>query len=313
MIVRAEPDDEAAQRACHEIHAAAQAVDDPGLPVMSFPAFAKRAVNDNWDGASLETWLGDRAYLTIWLPRHENTQMAMCHATVHPDSRRRGTGTEFLAFAERRCAELGRGTMTTSAWVGSPGDEFCRAAGFVPGQTEVRRVMPVGAVPPVRLADGYSLVSWTGATPPEQLDQVAILLGMLADAPRDEGWEPERWDAERVRRGDKRTARLGMREHTVAAMDAAGEMAAFTQVGVAPDRPEWGWQHLTSVIRAHRGHGLGLAVKSAMLEYLASAEPQLRQILTWNAEANDHMIAINEAMGYRVFGVPGRSWERKIT
>jgi GNAT superfamily N-acetyltransferase len=312
VILRAEPDDDA-QRACHEIHTAAQAVDDPGLPAMSFPAFAKRAVSGDADGASLETWLGDRAYLTIWLPKHENTQMALCHVTVHPDSRRHGTGTEFLAFAERRCGELGRGTMATSAWVGSPGDEFCRSAGFVPGQTEVRRVMPVGAVPPVRLADGYSLVSWTGATPPGQVDQVAILLGVLADAPRDEGREPERWDAERVRRMDKRTARLGMREHTVAALAPTGEMAALTQIGVAPDRPEWGWQQLTSVVRAHRGHGLGLAVKSAMLGYLVSAEPRLRQILTWNAEANEHMIAINEAMGYRVFGVPGRSWERKIT
>jgi GNAT superfamily N-acetyltransferase len=312
VIHRVEAGDEAGLRACYEIQIAAQAVDDPGFPVMSFPAFAKRHIHHD-PGAALETWLGDRGYLTIWMPRHENPHLAMCHATVYPDSRGQGIGTAFLAFAEQRCRELGRETMTTSAWVGSPGDEFCRSAGFVPGQTEVRRVVPIGAVPEVRLADGYSLTSWIGPTPPEHLDQVAILLGTLADAPRDKGHEPQRWDPERVRQRDERTVRLAMRDHTIVAVAADGEMAALTQIGVSPDRPEWGWQHLTSVVRAHRGHGLGLAVKSAMVGHLVSAEPQLRQILTWNAEANDHMIAINEALGYRIFGVPSRSWERKIT
>lgn len=46
-----------------------------------------------------------------------------------------------------------------------------------------------------------------------------------------------------------------------------------------------------------------------MQEWLAEAEPQLRRILTGNAGANEHMIAINEALGYRVFGPPFRSWE----
>ena len=31
-------------------------------------------------------------------------------------------------------------------------------------------------------------------------------------------------------------------------------------------------------------------------------EPQIETIDTWNAESNDHMIGVNEALGYRVMG-----------
>jgi hypothetical protein len=35
-----------------------------------------------------------------------------------------------------------------------------------------------------------------------------------------------------------------------------------------------------------------------MLEWLAEREPQLTQILTGNSDANEHMIAINAALGF---------------
>jgi hypothetical protein len=57
------------------------------------------------------------------------------------------------------------------------------------------------------------------------------------------------------------------------------------------------------------GHRLGLLLKLAMMELLAKAEPQVRQLFTMNSETNEHMIAINETLGYRVIGKPVRSWE----
>ena len=36
--------------------------------------------------------------------------------------------------------------------------------------------------------------------------------------------------------------------------------------------------------------------------WLREVEPQLGPIDTWNAESNDHMIAVNELIGYRVMG-----------
>ncbi len=62
--------------------------------------------------------------------------------------------------------------------------------------------------------------------------------------------------------------------------------------------PEWGFQGLTAVTRPHRGHRLGLLTKTAMLEWLATAEPQIERIETGNAASNTYMIAVNEALGF---------------
>ena len=102
----------------------------------------------------------------------------------------------------------------------------------------------------------------------------------------------------------------GVRAYTVAARhDASGELGGLTQVEVGSERPEWAFQALTAVSRAHRGHRLGLRLKLAMLELLARQEPQVTHLLTGNAETNKHMISINSELGYYVLGKPARSWE----
>jgi hypothetical protein len=63
--------------------------------------------------------------------------------------------------------------------------------------------------------------------------------------------------------------------------------------------PTWAHQEMTAVDRPHRGHRLGLLTKVAMLDLLAGREPQLARVETWNGETNAHMVAINEALGYR--------------
>lgn len=77
-------------------------------------------------------------------------------------------------------------------------------------------------------------------------------------------------------------------------------MTACTEVVVDPEQPQWGFQQLTAVTRPHRGHRLGLLVKTAMLDLLAGAEPQLEWIETGNAAVNEHMIAVNEQLGYKL-------------
>jgi hypothetical protein len=94
-----------------------------------------------------------------------------------------------------------------------------------------------------------------------------------------------------------------MRRYSLAALhDNTGDMAALTVVTVDPDVPDWGHQQITAVTKAHRGHRLGLLVKTAMLGWLAETEPRLEHIDTWNAGSNQHMIAINESLGYAASG-----------
>ena len=66
------------------------------------------------------------------------------------------------------------------------------------------RTVPAGKFARLRAeatdaAAGYSLVRWTGPTPPEYRGPLARVLNAYADAPHDEGFEVEAWDADQVR------------------------------------------------------------------------------------------------------------------
>lgn len=145
-------------------------------------------------------------------------------------------------------------------------------------------------------------MTWTGPVPGERAGGVAAVFNAFADAPHGEGTEPEVWDADRVlRRTGKLLREAALRGYSVAAVHApTGEMAAITEVMIDPDQPAWGYQQLTAVTRPHRGHRLGLLVKTAMLQWLAAAEPRLEKIQTSNAVANDRMIAVNDVLGYEL-------------
>ena len=58
---------------------------------------------------------------------------------------------------------------------------------------------------------------------------------------------------------------------------------------------QWG----TLVLREHRGHRLGQATKAHNLLWLQRERADLTLLVTYNAEVNRHMIAVNEAMGFR--------------
>jgi len=157
-------------------------------------------------------------------------------------------------------------------------------------------------------AAGYSLVSWTGLVPEDFLGQAAALFAALNDAPHDPHIAPAVWDAQRVRqRVNGLRPDYGLRTYGIAAVkEDTGEPAALTEVGVDPADPGWGHQMLTGVTR------LGLLVKTAMVEWLRAAEPQLERIQTWNAESNRYMIAVNEALGYTILGQPANWWRLEV-
>jgi hypothetical protein len=54
------------------------------------------------------------------------------------------------------------------------------------------------------------------------------------------------------------------------------------------------------VAREHRGRGLGFAIKVTNLAAVTAAYPAIRTISTWNAADNEHMIAVNDALGFEV-------------
>ncbi len=309
----AEPD---TVRSCHEMYLAAQPADDPKRPAMTERVFGTWLAL-GWTEDHPQAWLARdgagriRGWYSLTLPERENTHVAYVFGVVEPAARRQGTGTALVRHAAGQAGARRRVLLATEARQGSAGEAFCRALGGRPGISEATRIlrldtMPAGKLAPLRAraeatADGYSLVRWEGQVPERYLGQLARLAQAMSDAPRDAGYDGQRWDVARMREDMDRVAAQGLRYYTVAARwDRTGELAGMTQLGVDPLRPDCGFQELTVVAQRHRGHRLGLLVKVAMLELLARHEPLLERIFTGNADTNRHMLAINDELGFTV-------------
>ena len=81
------------------------------------------------------------------------------------------------------------------------------------------------------------------------------------------------------------------------------EWAGISMLCVDEFAPTVAFQEDTSVVRAHRGHRLGLLMKADMLRWISQERPEVTAADTWNATNNHHMIAVNERLGATVIAV----------
>ena len=243
---------------------------------------------------------------------YDNRDLAWLDLSVHPDHRRRGHGSAALEAMRAQVTALGRTSLAISGWDLEPTAAFARHHGFAAKAVEVNRRQvladldwdAVGRLRGTagRAAAGYELVRYPGRTPEAELPALAELTAAINDAPTDDlDIEDEEFPPERIRAYETaQLARGGGFHRLVARQRATGELAGHSVVVVEPDRPQLAEQHDTAVARAHRGHRLGLLLKTEMLLWLREIRPELESIDTWNAESNDHMIAVNDALGYHV-------------
>lgn len=250
----------------------------------------------------------------------DNRHLAEIELYVAPDRRRQGVGTALLEQVEKRVTAEGRDTIigyTVDPIEGGPprprdGQRFAEAAGYARGLDEIHRVADLSAVDDAELdqllaeawrhAEGYEVVQWTGREPDEILAGAAYLNGrMNLDAPTgDLDLEQQDMDAQQMReREDLSLARGELELGTVVRHRATGQVAGFTALYLIPGDEEHCWQGNTIVDPDHRGHRLGTILKIENHKLLRGYRPRMRYVHTWNAEVNAHMIAINEAVGYR--------------
>ncbi|MDQ6934513.1 MAG: GNAT family N-acetyltransferase [Actinomycetota bacterium] len=311
-------DDETAVAGWVAVVNASQETDSPWEP----PKTAYRMgmeMRYGWDGELGRYFLARDGctavgVLEVHTSDYDNLDMAWLELMVHPAHRRRGHGTAVFAVASETCAGIGRNLLGMDGWDNPATTGFAAAAGAELKSRTIQRRMMIRQVPAAQLARmydetvaraaDYELVRIAGRTPPELLEALAEATGAINDAPLDDlEMEDERYDAARVAAyesaqidGDHRFYRV-LARHRV-----SGEIGGHTVVSVDADQPAVADQHDTSVVATHRGHRLGLLLKTDMVRWLVEAEPEVTAIDTWNAESNDHMIAVNEALGYRVIG-----------
>jgi GNAT superfamily N-acetyltransferase len=324
--------DESGLRAWFELVAAAGAVDVPEDPPPCWRAH-RVALSHPWPGDESSAWLARSGgevvgAATLDLPMLDNLDNAVAGIVVSPSHRRAGVGRALLARVTEFARERGRarliGDLREADDGTSAGAAFAGAHGFAKVLAEQRRRLAVPVsdeVGPARLAasaraaaTGYSLVRWTGATPPEYVADIARLTGrMNLDAPLDDlRWGAEHYDAARIRAREAAMDARGMRVVVTAAVDdATGRAVAFTELAVLATVDWYADQGDTIVAEPHRGHRLGTLIKLANLELLRSAHPGVRVVDTWNADSNRYMVSVNEAIGFRPYDHWG-AWQREL-
>jgi GNAT superfamily N-acetyltransferase len=322
-ITRTDVRDESTMRDGYEVWRAAMLDADPNEPVPMFPevlAMAQKPEVSTREEYALmragETPIGS---YRLSMPLLDNLELVELDLGIDPTHQGRGHGRSLLGHALARCAELGRhqvlGAVTEPASEGETNRamRFAEAAGAHRALGDLRRTLDLTALDHERLASlrtqaeaasaGYELVHWAGRCPDELVDGYAALVArMSTDAPMgDLGIEPEKWDAARVREVETLHRAQGrFRIATVARRIDYGALVAMTDICVTKHDPPNAFQWDTLVRKEDRGHRLGMLVKLANLALLLEQAPEAKRIHTWNADVNRWMIAINEAMGFRV-------------
>ena len=321
------PRDVTALREWFELERDATAVDHPDDPPPCWTAHRAR-LTAPWPGEDARVWLARIEGRVVGvgvlgLPQLDNTDNATGEILVAPAHRRRGVGRRILSLLADEARRAGRVRLILEArapLAGSgAGPAFLAAAGAREVLHDVRRrvALPGDDDARARLgeqvgtaAEGYDIVQWTNGTPPQWLDDIARLTGrMSTDAPLGGlHWAPERHDAQRVQARDAMTAARGISMTVTAARAPDGTLAAFTEIAVYGTVGWHAHNWDTLVAPEHRGRRLGLRVKLANLALARARHPELRAVDTYNAASNSHMIAINEAMGFRARDLLGE-WE----
>jgi GNAT superfamily N-acetyltransferase len=260
--------------------------------------------------------------LRWWVSTWDNTHLASLYVTVDPLLRRRGIGRELFQLGVDLVRDLGKRVLTSMSVDGSAGAGFLKAMGLDPVYHEVNRRLEIATVDWARLArdaaaaapyaEGYDLVRLTAPLPAELLGPVAAMTAAINDAPTGSlDMEDEVFSDDRIRAYERAQEAGGGRIYRVVARHrGSGELAGQSVAVVEGERPWLVAQRDTSVVRAHRGHRLGLLLKVEMLRWLREQEPQARQMDTGNAADNAHMIAVNEQLGYRVLDRV-TEWQRR--
>ncbi|WAP52542.1 GNAT family N-acetyltransferase [Arthrobacter sp. ATA002] len=282
---------------------------------------------------------------TLKLPLMDNTHSALVHVAVAPEVRRSGLGNRLYAAAEQAAAADGRRTLlgetdhpvrpetapgpvlAPRSGIGAiPADSAARFAADRKFDLEqVERVsllnLADAAVGPDALKDAaaaaggdYALEYWRGACPEELVDAYAALRRkMSTDAPMAGlDLEEEHWDAARVRETERKARDMDA-EVLVSAVRhlPTGELAGHTVLMVFNSNPAVAFQDDTLVLREHRGHRLGMLLKTANLVRLREELPRAARVWTWNAAENGYMLSINDTLGFAPAGYSGE-WQKTL-
>jgi len=245
----------------------------------------------------------------------DNTDKVWMQLAVDPPARRQGHGRALLQHVEEVATTDGRTVLMTDTklpfeQVADHGyRRFVESAGYEFSNIEVCRYLrlPVDEELLQSWSDeaaerhpGIVIETFVDDVPEDLVPSLCILLGQLAvDAPTgavdfEEGaMTPARFEERR-----QAVRAMGRTVHETLAITPERLVVAQSTLAVPLDGGTDVWQWGTFVHREYRGRRLGLAVKAANLRSVQITHPTMKRVVTQNGETNDHMVSINELMGF---------------
>ncbi|MFD2472304.1 GNAT family N-acetyltransferase [Amycolatopsis silviterrae] len=293
----------------HELQFSAYQADSPERPAFTRQETISTLRAPQVQAGEQLVWTAHRdgrlvARAIVNLPGDGNERVAAVRIHVHPRVRRQGIGTELLHALEPKLRERGR--TLVEGWnltLGGPGESWALGLGFRIVHTAILQIMRLDEVDRRRwdapVPGGYRLVRWIGAAPDDLVEEYAKARGAIADAPLGEsGLAEPQWSADRVRRIEAACRERDIEHRAVVAVGPGGAVAGLTVMEARPLMPERLQQGDTAVLAGHRGHGLGLAMKSEMLRWFTADRPGAEQVWTATGAGNTHMIEVNHRLGF---------------
>jgi GNAT superfamily N-acetyltransferase len=317
-IERVDPADEAAIEAFYDIYVTCGRHDAASFIMAPYAELAElvRRPTEDFAFTAFLAFAGDVLVGHGWHAAHLRANLDQVRSTprVLPAHRRRGYGSAILRHLERVTLADGRHVLTTTPrWptsygpkgIGAPAVEFARKHGYELKLVEAKRRLTL-PVAPERLAPAgtdpaYTIKAFSGPIPDDLVQGWAMLVASLpTEAPTGELEIEEVPPSVASIRDDERVlAATGQVKYNAVAIAPDGTLVGYTDIVVRADgepAEQWG----TLVRRAHRGRGLGVALKVAALALLQSERPDVTATITSNALDNAAMVAVNDRLGYEV-------------
>jgi GNAT superfamily N-acetyltransferase len=244
-----------------------------------------------------------------WSDRSGDPNVLQCDVLVLPAHRRRGVGTALLRqICERALAEDRHALIWETYSAVPAGEAFSRRVGA--------RAARVARTSELRLSDvdwamvdawidaaapGYSLQVVDGPYPTELRADAARFHHIMQTMPMDDlDVAPRHITVDDVAERDRALVEARRTRWAVLVRDPDGECVGGTEIVFEPGDDVVAFQQNTGVDPDHRGRGLAKWAKAAVLRRLRDEAPHVERVQTGNAFSNAPMLAINDALGFRV-------------